>query len=116
MDIHGPVIPIEDRKVYIEALEKVSVSEDTVPIRDFLCGLVKKELAGAALPAVPTKVSALEDLLEPLLEEGHKVLVFSQFVTIFSADDCGQRRCDARFQFARAALVSRAEIVGVELL
>jgi len=39
------VIPIEDRKVYIEALEKVSVSEDTVPIRDFLCGLVKKELA-----------------------------------------------------------------------
>jgi SNF2 family DNA or RNA helicase len=28
------------------------------------------------------KVAALEDLLEPLMEEGHKVLVFSQFVTM----------------------------------
>jgi len=32
--------------------------------------------AGAA------KVLALEDLLEPLMAEGHKVLVFSQFVTM----------------------------------
>jgi hypothetical protein len=32
--------------------------------------------------AESAKVSALEDLLEPLLEEGHKVLVFSQFVTM----------------------------------
>lgn len=28
------------------------------------------------------KIAALEDLLEPLMEEGHKVLVFSQFVTM----------------------------------
>ncbi len=28
------------------------------------------------------KLAALEDLLEPLMEEGHKVLVFSQFVTM----------------------------------
>jgi superfamily II DNA or RNA helicase len=28
------------------------------------------------------KMAALEDLLEPLMEEGHKVLVFSQFVTM----------------------------------
>lgn len=28
------------------------------------------------------KISALEDLLEPLMAEGHKVLVFSQFVTM----------------------------------
>ena len=28
------------------------------------------------------KVTALEELLEPLMEEGHKVLVFSQFVTM----------------------------------
>ncbi len=34
------------------------------------------------LPCLPEVVSALEDLLEPLMEEGHKVLVFSQFVTL----------------------------------
>ena len=32
--------------------------------------------------AESAKVSALEDLLEPLIEEGHQVLVFSQFVTM----------------------------------
>ena len=32
--------------------------------------------------AESAKVSALLDLLEPLMEEGHKVLVFSQFVTM----------------------------------
>src|SRR5256884_9602177 len=32
--------------------------------------------------AEAAKLSALEDLLEPLMEEGHKVLVFSQFVTM----------------------------------
>jgi SNF2 family DNA or RNA helicase len=32
--------------------------------------------------AESAKVSALEDLLEPLIEEGHKALVFSQFVTM----------------------------------
>jgi superfamily II DNA or RNA helicase len=32
--------------------------------------------------AESAKLSALEDLLEPLMEEGHKVLVFSQFVTM----------------------------------
>jgi hypothetical protein len=32
--------------------------------------------------AEAAKVTALEELLEPLMEEGHKVLVFSQFVTM----------------------------------
>src|SRR5256884_6687251 len=32
--------------------------------------------------AEAAKLSALEDLLEPLMDEGHKVLVFSQFVTM----------------------------------
>jgi SNF2 family DNA or RNA helicase len=39
---------------------------------------VDARLRGAESP----KVSALEDLLEPLIEEGHKALVFSQFVTM----------------------------------
>ena len=34
------------------------------------------------LQAESAKVNALTDLLEPLMEEGHKVLVFSQFVTM----------------------------------
>ncbi len=37
---------------------------------------------GKLREAESAKVSALEDLLEPLMEEGHKVLVFSQFVTM----------------------------------
>ena len=32
--------------------------------------------------AESAKMSALEDLIEPLIEEGHKTLVFSQFVTM----------------------------------
>jgi fido (protein-threonine AMPylation protein) len=47
------VIPVANRKVYMEALEKASVSEDIGSFSDFLAGLVKKGLAGAPLPAVP---------------------------------------------------------------
>jgi SNF2 family DNA or RNA helicase len=40
-------------------------------------------LVDASLRAAESaKVNALIDLLEPLMEEGHKVLVFSQFVTM----------------------------------
>ena len=37
---------------------------------------------GKLREAESAKLVALEDLLEPLIEEGHKVLVFSQFVTM----------------------------------
>jgi SNF2 family DNA or RNA helicase len=37
---------------------------------------------GKLIEAESAKMAALEDLLEPLMEEGHKVLVFSQFVTM----------------------------------
>ncbi len=37
---------------------------------------------GSLREAESAKLAALEDLLEPLMEEGHKVLVFSQFVTM----------------------------------
>jgi len=47
------VIPVTERKPYMEALEKASVGEDIRPFADFLSGLVKKGLAGAPLPAVP---------------------------------------------------------------
>jgi len=47
------VVPVDHRKIYMEALEKASVGGDIVPFTDFLAGLVKKGLAGEPLPAVP---------------------------------------------------------------
>jgi Fic family protein len=47
------VIPVENRKGYMGALEKASVGEDIVPFADFLAGLVRKALAGEPMPAVP---------------------------------------------------------------
>ena len=47
------VIPVTERKTYMEALEKASVGEDIKPFADFLAGLVKRGLAGTPLPAVP---------------------------------------------------------------
>ena len=47
------VIPVENRKVYMGALEKASVGEDIVPFADFLAGLVRKALAGEPMPTVP---------------------------------------------------------------
>jgi hypothetical protein len=47
------VISLEDRKVYMEALEKASAGEDIAPFADFLAGRVKKGLAGDPLPTVP---------------------------------------------------------------
>ena len=47
------VIPVGDRTIYMEALEKASVGEDIVPFTNLLAGLVEKGLAGEPLPAVP---------------------------------------------------------------
>jgi hypothetical protein len=47
------VIPVGDRGAYVEALEKASVGEDIVPFANFLAALVRKRLAGDALPPVP---------------------------------------------------------------
>ena len=47
------VIPIGDRKAYMEALERASVGEDIVPFADFLAGLVRKGLGGKPLPTIP---------------------------------------------------------------
>src|SRR6267143_2246478 len=52
------VIPVDDRKIYMEALEKASVGGDILPFADFLGGLVKKGLAGEPLPAVPKAPSS----------------------------------------------------------
>jgi fido (protein-threonine AMPylation protein) len=47
------VIPLSERKIYMEALEKASVSENISPFADFLADLVEKRLAGEPLPSLP---------------------------------------------------------------
>lgn len=47
------VIPVGNRKTYMETLEKASVGEDIGPFVDFLSGLLRKGLAGEPLPAIP---------------------------------------------------------------
>jgi Fic family protein len=47
------VIPVGDRKTYMEALEQASLGENIVPFADFLAGLVGRRLAGGPLPEVP---------------------------------------------------------------
>ena len=58
--------------------ERFNILTSLLRLRQICChpALVSKKLRQAE----SAKLSALEDLLEPLMEEGHKVLVFSQFV------------------------------------
>ena len=51
------VIPVGDRKIYMQALEKASVGEDIGGFAEFVAVLVKKRLEGKALPAVPESSS-----------------------------------------------------------
>jgi len=47
------VIPLSDRKTYMETLEEASVGENIEPFANFLASLVRNRLAGAPLPTVP---------------------------------------------------------------
>lgn len=46
------VVPVTERSAYMSALEKASVDEDVLPFAKFLGKLVRKRLAGEALPRV----------------------------------------------------------------
>jgi superfamily II DNA or RNA helicase len=71
--------------------QRFNILQSLLRLRQICChpGLVNPEFSGAA----SAKVAALFDLLEPILDEGHKVLVFSQFV---SALEILQRELAAR--------------------
>ena len=60
--------------------ERFNILTSLLRLRQICChpALVDAKLREAE----SAKLVALEDLLEPLMEEGHKVLVFSQFVTM----------------------------------
>jgi superfamily II DNA or RNA helicase len=60
--------------------ERFNILTSLLRLRQICChpALVDDSLRRAE----SAKLAALEELLEPLMEEGHKVLVFSQFVTL----------------------------------
>ena len=60
--------------------ERFNILTSLLRLRQICChpALVDEKLRAAE----SAKLVALEELLEPLMEEGHKVLVFSQFVTM----------------------------------
>jgi len=60
--------------------ERFNILTSLLRLRQICChpALVDEKLRSAE----SAKLAALEELLEPLIEEGHKVLVFSQFVTM----------------------------------
>jgi fido (protein-threonine AMPylation protein) len=47
------VIPLSERKAYMDALEKASVEENIGPFAEFLAKLVRDRLSGSPLPAIP---------------------------------------------------------------
>jgi hypothetical protein len=49
------IIPVDDRKIYMEALDQASVHQNIAPFTDFLVGLVSKGINGAPLPKIPQK-------------------------------------------------------------
>jgi hypothetical protein len=60
--------------------ERFNILTSLLRLRQICChpGLLDEKFRSAE----SAKVAALEDVLEPLMAEGHKVLVFSQFVTM----------------------------------
>ncbi len=60
--------------------ERFNVLTSLLRLRQICCHPALVD--GKLREAESAKLAALEDLLEPLMEEGHKVLVFSQFVTM----------------------------------
>ncbi len=60
--------------------ERFNVLTSLLRLRQICCHPALVD--GSLREAESAKLLALEDLLEPLMEEGHKVLVFSQFVTM----------------------------------
>jgi Fic family protein len=49
------IIPVEERKTYMAALESASVDNDIVPFTDLLARLVEAALKGNAAPQVSTE-------------------------------------------------------------
>ncbi len=64
-----------------------------------------------AANAESAKLTALVDLLEPLIEEGHKVLVFSQFVEMLTLVEAEMKAREWRHFILTGATEDRGELV-----
>ena len=69
-------------------------------------------LAGGKLELPSGKFDAVFDLLEPLLAEGHKVLLFSQFVRCLNLLAGEMRQRQIPFHMLTGATVKREEVVS----
>jgi SNF2 family DNA or RNA helicase len=71
-------------------VQRFNILTSLLRLRQICC---HPKLVDASLgSAESAKLSALEDLVEPLIEEGHKTLVFSQFITML---DLLREKCKA---------------------
>ena len=50
------IISVTDRKIYMDALEQVSVHQNIAPFTDFLASLVTKGMRGEPIPKIPTSL------------------------------------------------------------
>jgi SNF2 family DNA or RNA helicase len=69
-------------------------------------------LAGGRRDLPSGKFDAVFDLLEPLLAEGHKVLLFSQFVRCLNLLASDMREREIPFHMLTGATVKREEVVN----
>jgi SNF2 family DNA or RNA helicase len=72
------VLGVQDQSAF--AAQRFNILQSLLRLRQICChpGLLGDDFTGAT----SAKVTALFDQLEPILAEGHKVLVFSQFVSM----------------------------------
>jgi SNF2 family DNA or RNA helicase len=89
--------------------ERLSVLAHLTRLRQICCHPV---LGGGRAEAGSGKFDALFELLEPLLAEGHKVLVFSQFVRCLDLLAEEMRRRDVPFHMLTGETVKRDEVVA----
>jgi SNF2 family DNA or RNA helicase len=91
------------------ARNKIHVLAALTRLRQICC---HPALAGGN-PNLPSgKFEALFELLEPLLEEGHKVLVFSQFVECLKLLEAELERRDVPYHLLTGQTVKREQVVA----
>jgi superfamily II DNA or RNA helicase len=91
------------------AKDKLHVLAALTRLRQICC---HPALAGGRADLGSGKFDALFEMLEPLLAEGHKVLVFSQFVQCLKLLQAALKARGIRFHTLTGATTKRAEVVS----
>jgi SNF2 family DNA or RNA helicase len=90
------------------ARNKITISPRS-PLRQICC---HPALVGGRPTLSSGKFEALFELLDPLLAEGHKVLLFSQFVECLKLIADAMRKRDIAFHMLTGATVKRERVVA----